>query len=91
MLLSPYGDSRWRGPGGPGRGSGVQEQQEPGAGPGQDRAAARRAGAPPAPSHRNSHEPCRDHRHPTGPIHLRLFEDKAPLTVANFVNLAQRG
>ncbi|MGH8116238.1 MAG: peptidylprolyl isomerase [Rhodanobacteraceae bacterium] len=28
---------------------------------------------------------------PQGPIHLRLFEDKAPLTVANFVNLAQRG
>lgn len=26
-----------------------------------------------------------------GPIHLRLFADKAPLTVANFVNLAQRG
>ncbi len=26
-----------------------------------------------------------------GPIHLRLFDDKAPLTVANFVNLAQRG
>ncbi len=26
-----------------------------------------------------------------GPIHLRLHDDKAPLTVANFVNLAQRG
>ncbi|MEO8746897.1 MAG: peptidylprolyl isomerase [Rhodanobacter sp.] len=26
-----------------------------------------------------------------GPIRLRLHEDKAPLTVANFVNLAQRG
>ncbi len=26
-----------------------------------------------------------------GPIHVRLFADKAPLTVANFVNLAQRG
>lgn len=26
-----------------------------------------------------------------GPIHLRLFEDKAPVTVASFVNLAQRG
>lgn len=26
-----------------------------------------------------------------GPIRLRLFADKAPLTVANFVNLAQRG
>jgi peptidyl-prolyl cis-trans isomerase B (cyclophilin B) len=26
-----------------------------------------------------------------GPIHLRLHEDKAPVTVANFVNLAQRG
>ena len=26
-----------------------------------------------------------------GPIHLRLFADKAPVTVANFVNLAQRG
>ncbi len=26
-----------------------------------------------------------------GPIHLRLHEDKAPLTVANFVNLACRG
>ena len=26
-----------------------------------------------------------------GPIHLRLHEDKAPLTVANFVNLARRG
>ena len=26
-----------------------------------------------------------------GPIRLRLFNDKAPLTVANFVNLAQRG
>jgi peptidyl-prolyl cis-trans isomerase B (cyclophilin B) len=26
-----------------------------------------------------------------GPIHLRLFDDKAPVTVANFVNLAQRG
>jgi peptidyl-prolyl cis-trans isomerase B (cyclophilin B) len=26
-----------------------------------------------------------------GPIHVRLFDDKAPLTVANFVNLAQRG
>ncbi|HEX5961443.1 MAG TPA: peptidylprolyl isomerase [Rhodanobacteraceae bacterium] len=28
---------------------------------------------------------------PQGPIHVRLFADKAPLTVANFVNLAQRG
>lgn len=26
-----------------------------------------------------------------GPIHLRLFEDKAPVTVASFVNLVQRG
>jgi len=26
-----------------------------------------------------------------GPIHLRLHEDKAPVTVASFVNLAQRG
>jgi len=26
-----------------------------------------------------------------GVIHLRLFQDQAPLTVANFVNLAQRG
>ncbi len=26
-----------------------------------------------------------------GAIHLRLFADKAPVTVANFVNLAQRG
>ena len=26
-----------------------------------------------------------------GDIHLNLFDDKAPLTVANFVNLAQRG
>ncbi|TAN08738.1 MAG: peptidylprolyl isomerase [Rhodanobacteraceae bacterium] len=26
-----------------------------------------------------------------GPIHVRLFADKAPLTVANFVNLVQRG
>ena len=26
-----------------------------------------------------------------GPIHVRLFADKVPLTVANFVNLAQRG
>jgi peptidyl-prolyl cis-trans isomerase B (cyclophilin B) len=26
-----------------------------------------------------------------GPIHLHLFDDKAPLTVANFVNLVQRG
>ena len=26
-----------------------------------------------------------------GPIHVRLFADQAPLTVANFVNLAQRG
>ena len=26
-----------------------------------------------------------------GPIHVRLFADKAPLTVANFVNLARRG
>jgi len=26
-----------------------------------------------------------------GPINLRLFADKAPVTVANFVNLAQRG
>jgi peptidyl-prolyl cis-trans isomerase B (cyclophilin B) len=26
-----------------------------------------------------------------GPIHLRLHEDKAPVTVANFVNLARRG
>jgi len=26
-----------------------------------------------------------------GPIHVRLFDDKAPLTVANFVNLVQRG
>jgi peptidyl-prolyl cis-trans isomerase B (cyclophilin B) len=26
-----------------------------------------------------------------GPIHLRLHDDKAPLTVANFVNLAKRG
>ncbi len=26
-----------------------------------------------------------------GPIHLRLFDEKAPVTVANFVNLAQRG
>ncbi|HEX7326105.1 MAG TPA: peptidylprolyl isomerase [Rhodanobacteraceae bacterium] len=26
-----------------------------------------------------------------GPIHVRLFADKAPVTVANFVNLAQRG
>ena len=26
-----------------------------------------------------------------GPIHLRLFAAKAPVTVANFVNLAQRG
>ena len=26
-----------------------------------------------------------------GPIHLRLHEDRAPITVANFVNLAKRG
>jgi peptidyl-prolyl cis-trans isomerase B (cyclophilin B) len=26
-----------------------------------------------------------------GPIHVRLFPDKAPVTVANFVNLVQRG
>lgn len=26
-----------------------------------------------------------------GPIHLRLFDDKTPITVASFVNLAQRG
>ena len=26
-----------------------------------------------------------------GPINIRLFPDKAPVTVANFVNLAQRG
>jgi peptidyl-prolyl cis-trans isomerase B (cyclophilin B) len=26
-----------------------------------------------------------------GPIHLRLHADRAPVTVANFVNLAQRG
>jgi peptidyl-prolyl cis-trans isomerase B (cyclophilin B) len=26
-----------------------------------------------------------------GPIHVRLFDDKAPVTVANFVNLARRG
>jgi len=26
-----------------------------------------------------------------GPIHVRLFADQAPVTVANFVNLAQRG
>ena len=26
-----------------------------------------------------------------GPIHINLFADKAPLTVANFVNLAKRG
>jgi peptidyl-prolyl cis-trans isomerase B (cyclophilin B) len=26
-----------------------------------------------------------------GPIHLRLHEDKAPVTVASFVNLARRG
>src|SRR5699024_12026238 len=26
-----------------------------------------------------------------GPIHLQLYADKAPLTVANFVNLAKRG
>jgi peptidyl-prolyl cis-trans isomerase B (cyclophilin B) len=26
-----------------------------------------------------------------GPIHLRLHDDKAPLTVANFVNLAKHG
>ncbi len=26
-----------------------------------------------------------------GPIHLKLHEDKAPVTVANFVNLARRG
>lgn len=26
-----------------------------------------------------------------GPIHIELFEDKAPKTVANFVNLASRG
>ena len=26
-----------------------------------------------------------------GPIRLQLFDDRAPLTVANFVNLAQRG
>jgi peptidyl-prolyl cis-trans isomerase B (cyclophilin B) len=26
-----------------------------------------------------------------GPIHLRLHDDKAPLTVANFVNLARHG
>jgi peptidyl-prolyl cis-trans isomerase B (cyclophilin B) len=26
-----------------------------------------------------------------GPIHLRLHDDKTPLTVANFVNLAKRG
>jgi peptidyl-prolyl cis-trans isomerase B (cyclophilin B) len=26
-----------------------------------------------------------------GPIHLRLFDDKAPVTVASFVNLVQRG
>ncbi|MGH8182538.1 MAG: peptidylprolyl isomerase [Rhodanobacteraceae bacterium] len=26
-----------------------------------------------------------------GPIHVRLFADQAPLTVANFVNLAQHG
>ncbi|HZV38329.1 MAG TPA: peptidylprolyl isomerase [Pseudoxanthomonas sp.] len=28
---------------------------------------------------------------PRGPIKVELFADKAPLTVANFVNLAQRG
>jgi peptidyl-prolyl cis-trans isomerase B (cyclophilin B) len=26
-----------------------------------------------------------------GPIHVELYADKAPITVANFVNLAQRG
>src|SRR4249919_1640159 len=26
-----------------------------------------------------------------GPIHVRLFPDKAPVTVASFVNLVQRG
>lgn len=26
-----------------------------------------------------------------GPIHIRLFDDKTPLTTANFVNLVQRG
>lgn len=26
-----------------------------------------------------------------GTIHLNLFADKAPMTVANFVNLARRG
>jgi peptidyl-prolyl cis-trans isomerase B (cyclophilin B) len=26
-----------------------------------------------------------------GPIHLRLFDDKTPVTVASFVNLARRG
>ena len=26
-----------------------------------------------------------------GPIHIRLFDDKAPMTTANFVNLVQRG
>jgi peptidyl-prolyl cis-trans isomerase B (cyclophilin B) len=26
-----------------------------------------------------------------GPIRVELFADKAPLTVANFVNLARRG
>ncbi|MBN8481667.1 MAG: peptidylprolyl isomerase [Xanthomonadales bacterium] len=26
-----------------------------------------------------------------GPIHLNLFDDKTPVTVANFVNLARRG
>ena len=28
---------------------------------------------------------------PRGPIHLKLFAEKAPVTVASFVNLAQRG
>ncbi|MEO6227617.1 MAG: peptidylprolyl isomerase [Thermomonas sp.] len=28
---------------------------------------------------------------PHGPINVELYPDKAPLTVANFVNLAQRG
>ncbi|MEO7062557.1 MAG: peptidylprolyl isomerase, partial [Dokdonella sp.] len=26
-----------------------------------------------------------------GPIHIRLFDEKAPMTTANFVNLVQRG
>jgi peptidyl-prolyl cis-trans isomerase B (cyclophilin B) len=34
------------------------------------------------------HVTCTTNR---GPIHLRLHEDKAPITVANFVNLARRG